>query len=166
MNLRSSLLAISTLLGLGGCAPQPGEYVVIRLANATVTESSSCYPDNMFPEFSQDDRNTFTAGSTVALFAVDADTYIAELDNGAGIEGTRDGKDYSFSGEVVDVQETQTSTRELVVEFTMDNKYVSGRSVTTDTVTCTGDPCQPYSCKTTVDFVGSVLKGVDIERAI
>jgi len=164
MNLRSSLLAISTLLGLGGCAPQPGEYVVIRLANAEVSRSSSCYPDNIFPEYTQDDSNTFTAGSTVALFAVDADTYIAELDDGSGVEGTRDGKEYSFSAETVDVEETQTNSTEVLIEFTMDNKYVSGRSILT--TTCTGDNCALASCKTTTDFVGSVIKGVDIERAI
>ncbi len=164
MNLRSSLLAISTLLGLGGCAPQPGEYVVIRLANAEVTESSSCYPDNIFPEYTQEDRNTFTAGATVAIFAVDAETYIAELDDGNGIEGTRDGKDYTFTGEFVDVEETQTNSQELLVEFTMDNKYVTGRSIST--ATCTGENCAIASCKTTTEFVGSVIKGVDIERAI
>ncbi|HGG56370.1 MAG TPA: hypothetical protein ENK31_01090 [Nannocystis exedens] len=152
------------LVGLGGCSIQPGHYVIIRLASAKTTESASCW-DNMVPDSIKDDTTTLATGSSVAIFAADADTYYLELADGTiSIEGTRDGKDYSFFGEDIDVEEYSTTTVTWDVQTTINNKSVTGKSITT--TTCTGDGCGIASCVQTTEFVGTVVKGVELQRGI
>ena len=165
MNLRSSLLALSMLVGLGGCSVQPGQYVIIRLANAELTQSASCYPDNMVPDSLKDDRTTLSTGASIAIFAADSETYYLELAEGAvSIEGSRDGKDYSFLGEEADVEENSTTTVKWDIQTTVNNKSVTGTSIIT--TTCSGDGCGVTSCVQTTNFVGTVVKGVELEHGI
>ncbi len=162
MNLRSSLLALSMLVGLGGCSIQPGQYVIIRLANAETTESASCY-DNMVPDNIKDDRTTLSVASSVAIFAADPETYFLELD-AISIEGSRDGKDYSFAGETVDVEMDATSTVVDDVQLTIDNKSVTGTWI--NTYSCNGSNCGITSCVRTTNFVGTIVKGVELEHGV
>lgn len=163
MNLRSSLLALSMLVGLGGCSIQPGHYVIIRLANAETTLSASCYADNKVPDNIRDDRTNLATGASVAIFAADSETYFLELAD-ISIEGTREGKDYTFLGEEVDVEEDSTTTVKWDVQATIDNKSVTGTLIST--TTCTGDACGINSCAVTTNFVGTVVKGVELEHGI
>lgn len=171
MRLPLSVLALST--ALCACTVAPGDYVIIRLASATPEQSTSCYPNMVIPEGEAEDSTNFRTGGSIAVYAVDAETVYLEYDV-LSIEGTRDGKDYAFSGTDVDVEyifnpmsnanEKQTSTTETRVSMTIDGSNVTGRNVTT--ASCNGYACPYVSCVTTTEFVGSVIRGVDLEHAI
>jgi hypothetical protein len=168
MKLRSSILALGMLAGIGGCQVAPGDYVIIRVANADVAESDSCYVDNMVPDSEKDDRTDFRTGGSISIFAADTETYFLEIDNmgsATSIEGTRDGGDYSFSGESVDVEAEYTITTTVEVDLTISNKSVVGSSVWTQQ--CSGNNCPVLpSCVQTTDFVGTVVRGVELEHGV
>ena len=151
------------LVGLGGCSIQPGQYVIVRLASAKTTESASCW-DNMVPDSIKDDTTTLSTGSSVAIFAADAETYYLEHPDAGSVEGTRDGKDYSFFGEEVNVEENSTTTVTWDIQTTIDNKSVTGKSIRTET--CTGDGCGIASCVKTTEFVGTIVKDVELEHGV
>ncbi|MCA9663412.1 MAG: hypothetical protein KC486_34095 [Myxococcales bacterium] len=168
MKLRSSILALGMLVGIGGCQVAPGQYVIIRVANADTAVSDSCYVDNMVPDGEKDDRTDFRTGGSIAIFAADSETYFLESDNmgvATSIEGTRDGGDYSFSGEDIDVEAEYTITTTVDVDLTIKNKSVIGSSVWTQQ--CSGNNCPVLpSCVRTTDFVGTIVNGVELEHGV
>ncbi|MEZ4383224.1 MAG: hypothetical protein R3A79_17990 [Nannocystaceae bacterium] len=171
MNLRSTLLALGMLVGIGGCQVHPGQYVIIRVANADLQRSDSCYFDNMVPDSIRDDRTDFRTGSSLAVFAADSETYFIEYDfNGTpvSIEGTRDGGDYSFAGEDVNVEQEYTVTQIVEVDMTIKNKTVIGTTVATRQ--CSGNGCEGASevpsCVETIDFVGTIVSDVELEHGV
>lgn len=171
MRLPLTILALST--ALSACAVQPGEYAIIRIADATPEQSISCYPNMIIPPDEAEDSTDFRTGGSVALFAADAETYFLETGLGS-IEGSRDGKDYTFVGTDVDVNyifnpdssldEKQTNTTESRVTMTIEGRNVAGRRVLT--LSCAGYACPYVSCVETTEFVGTVVRGVDLEHPI
>ena len=170
--LRSRLFAALTIAGvaastLSACAVQPGDYRIFRVSALAPIIGADCQaqPDAR-------DTSTFFGASTIALFASDADSYF--LENGMDVlTGTRDGADYSFEGQSVNVEDvadiaTTTDTRTVQIALTIKGKEIAGTMVTVQTFTCSGDcmNIENTSCTTTINFFGSEVNGAELEHPI
>ena len=164
-------LGLTTLVA-SSCQVKPGEYRIYRVANEDTVESTGCYPSPPGPEITGD-STTVRAGQTFAIFAADADTYFLDFDM-LSLVGTRDGADYSFNGETVDVEllgdSTLTTTSILDIDVNITGRKVTGTSVLEVTNSCTGGMNCPMPamtvCTTTTEFQGSEIKGVELEHGV
>ncbi|MEM9461997.1 MAG: hypothetical protein AAGF11_48005 [Myxococcota bacterium] len=179
MLLRKSCMGLVGLTALvASCQIKPGEYRVYRVANEDTVESTGCYPSDPGEDITGD-STTVRVGQTFGIFAADSDVYFLDFEM-ASLAGSRDGKDYSFSGETVDVmilpdpaggaESRFTSTSILDVNLTIDGKKISGTSVLEVTTSCTGgaqcpDPANT-TCTTTTNFQGSEVKDVELEHGV
>lgn len=179
MTLRNSCLGLVGFAALlASCQIKPGEYRVYRVANEDTVESTGCYPIDPGPAITGD-STTVRVGQTFGIYAADEETYFLDFEM-ASLAGTRDGKDYSFNGETVDVEilvdptnqmeSTVTSTSILDVDVTIEGKKISGTSVLEVTVNCSGgtscpDPANTV-CTRTTTFQGSEVKDVELEHGV
>jgi hypothetical protein len=140
-----------------------GNYQVYQIATASSTQSDGCYADGEVPEDLADDESTFSTGDTFVIFSAPEDAYYVQLSSGDSMPGTRDGKVYNFSAEVVDkeYESGANQSQELTtvvsseLKVTVDGRNVSGTSDTTVTFDCAGDNCPDGTeCTTSSDFVG------------
>ncbi|MCB9703570.1 MAG: hypothetical protein H6711_16875 [Myxococcales bacterium] len=166
-----SILALTALVA--GCQVAPGSYTVVRVASADTVRSPSCYNNNV-PDDIVNDSTTFYAGGTLGIFAADADNYFVDITTNNGpltVDGTRDGGDYSFYGKAVDYEAdvdgmggARTTTYEADIRFTLKTHTVIGTAEFT--TTCTGVNCGVDSCVETTDFIGTVVRDVELEHGI
>lgn len=174
--LRSSLL-LAPLFLTASCSMGPGDYVIYRVAFDAPQAGADCGE----PGPSQvEDSSTFGTPSTVALFAFEDIYYLEFGDNGMGgvaaLEGSRDGKNYTFNGTSIDVEEIDpmngtktTATYDVEVAAVIKGKNMDGIAVITTSTTCSGESCPdsfPFSCTTQTTFRGSTIDDTDLERPI
>ncbi|MCA9709870.1 MAG: hypothetical protein KDK70_28785 [Myxococcales bacterium] len=175
MTLRRSILGLVGLSALlGACQIQPGEYRVYRIANEDSEQSNGCFPSTPGPDVTGD-STTVRVGQTFGIFAADPDTYFLDFE-ALSLAGVRDGKDYAFNGETVDVMvfgpnndSTQTVTSILDVDLTISGRQLEGTSVLEVTSECVGMSCPTPAntvCTTTTSFQGSEVKDVELEHSI
>ena len=170
MRITPLVAPVALALSLSGCTIGPGDYVVIRIA-ATTGKSTSCYPDGIVPPDEAMDMTDIRGGASLVIFASDKESYWLEFGN-ASFPGSRDGKEYTFTGEDVDVDDNGMGpfrTRATLhdMQLTIAGSSVEGKY--TIEATCTASDmsnCPIPSCVTTTDFVGTVVRGVDLEYAI
>lgn len=156
-----------------GCSVQPGEYRVYRAAFAPEQRDADCPAD---PD-TDDDSSTFVAVDTFVVFASDDDTYFLEL-AGLGLTGTRDGDDYSFRGEQVDVETSPpdadikvTATLTLTVDLELAGEEAHGEFTRVEKRTCTGgDACDklqlPTTCTSHGSFAGTWVKDASVDYSL
>ena len=167
MRITPIIATLALATSLSGCTIGPGDYVVIRIA-ATTGQSTSCYPDGIVPPDEAMDRTDIRGGANLVIFASDKESYWLEFGN-ASFPGTRDGKDYSFSGEDVDVDDNGMGpirTRVVLHDMQLTIAGSSVEGTYTIEARCTADDmdnCPIPSCVTTTDFVGTIVRGVDLE---
>lgn len=115
---------------------------------------------------------TFFDAATIAIFATDTDDFFLEYGEDV-VSGTRDGKTYSFEGMSVNVEDpvegtTVTTTNQLTVELTINNREINGDVTTFTSSTCTGS-CEAFEdtqCTVIGTFFGTEIKDVELEHAI
>lgn len=167
----TALLALTTLTS---CTIGPGDYAVLRIAAVKdPIKSASCYPDMVIDPNVAMDNYEVRSGDSLAIFASDKETYWLEWTSAAvAIEGSRDGKDYTFNGIDTDVEEPvmgerTTNNYEHGIKITIAGSSVTGQYLLTHTCMSTLQNACPYaSCVSTTDFVGTVVKGVELEHGI
>jgi hypothetical protein len=172
---RSRLLAALSLAGiaatsLSACQVQPGDYRVFRITQLPPAYGADC-PDQIVPDAR--DTTTFFNASTVAMFAVDADSYFIEFGGDGAMTGTRDGSSYNFAGETVNVEDvndtTSTTTQNsTAVSLTIKGKEISGDFTYVTTFTCDGN-CMGIdntTCTVSGKFFGSEINGVELEYPV
>lgn len=164
------ILAATVVMGLGiACQPKPGDYRVYKITQLPPQQDEGC-PDGVMPEAG--DSSTFFGVSTLALFASDPDSYFIEF-LGTAITGTRDGGDYTFAGDLVDVNDVTDNTntrltRTLDISLTIKGKQISGSYVEVEKLVCEGDSAvcmaiEGYTCTRTNQFFGAEVNGVELE---
>jgi hypothetical protein len=150
----------------------PGQYHVFRVASSSAEQSSGCYPFVPGPDITGD-SSTLRTGQTFAIYAADSDTFFLDFET-FSLVGTKDGSDYTFTGESVDVSlagdSTVTVTSVTTLEAEIKGNKISGTSVLDVTQSCSGGTSCPSpatsQCITTVSFQGAKLKDVDLEHPI
>lgn len=150
----------------------PGQYHVFRVASSSAELSTGCFPSAPGPDITGD-SSTLRTGQTFAIYAADSETFFLDFDM-FSLAGTKDGSDYTFTGESVDVMtvadSTITTTSVTTIDAEIKGAKISGTSVVDVTSNCSGGmgcPMPPSShCVTTVEFKGAKVKGVDLEHAI
>lgn len=160
---------LTATLGLGlACAPKPGDYRVYRVTALAEQADEGC-PGGTFPE--DGDSSTFFGASTLAIFASDADTYFLEF-LGTAITGTREGAEFAFAGDSIDVQDnmafTTRLTRTLDVSLEIHGKEITGSYVSVEKLVCEGT-CPAdigYTCTKTNEFFGSEVDDVELEYGL
>ncbi len=107
---RSSSLAIligSAVLSLAaaGCGSDAddSDYMLLRVAYASIEKDASCYEDGEVPTEVKDDTTSFFAGGTLVVFNGPDEAYYLESETTA-LEGTRDGDVLTFTAKSVDVE--------------------------------------------------------------
>lgn len=167
------ILAATVVMGLGlACQPKPGDYRVYKITQLTPQQDDGC-PGGLLPE--PGDDSTFFSVSTLAVFASDVDSFFLEF-LGTAVTGTRDGADYTFSGDLVDVNEVTDNTntrltRTLDVTLTIKGKQISGSYVEVEKLVCEGDSnvCMAidgYTCTRTNNFFGSEINDIELEYGV
>ncbi len=166
--LRGAVVAALGALS-GGCGGLgPGDYVVYRVAQSELVDSSSC-PGYDDPS-QKSDSSTFLSTSTFILYAGLEDVYYLEAEGQATLEGTEDGGTYSFSGKTVDVEYPTpdikfTSTTSASVSMTVDGASANGTATVTTSTKCSGTGCpDDTSCKQTSEFVGTEVEDVELKH--
>jgi hypothetical protein len=159
--LKPALIVTASLLTLGLSCIMPGQYRVYRVANSTTVYSPGC-PD--LPDLQ--DTTTFRSGQTFAIFAADTKVYFLDIGAGEGsvtVEGSREGRDYTFEGVDRNVDSDGNATiHSLTVELSIKGRKVEGTSTTEDQVTAP----DPYLCIKETDFEGSEMKDVELEHPV
>ena len=170
----TALTALLALTTLTSCTIGPGDYAVLRIAAVkTPILSASCYQDGVIDPNVAMDNYEVRAGDSLAIFASDKETYWLEWTSASvAIEGSRDGKDYSFNGIDTDIEEPAmgertTNNYEHDVQITITGSSVTGQYLLKHSCMSTIPNACPYdSCVSTTDFVGTVVKGVELEHGI
>lgn len=165
----AAVAAAGLMASLGACQVKPGEYVIYRISNYPGVETPDCPGD---PDIR--DSSTFYGSGSFVVWASDPDTYHLEVDLGNGavlLEGTRDGGDYTFLGDSVQVEGDTTVITNVVdvdVNFTIKGYGVTGKVTTFTSTTCSGDCMgfEPQSCTRTNEFVGTEVKDAELEHPI
>ncbi|MBK8262985.1 MAG: hypothetical protein IPK80_16810 [Nannocystis sp.] len=161
------LLPLFILTAALGCDVGAGKYTVIRLAVADSSLSDSCYFMNMpDPDVVDDDINV-RAGSTIAIFPSDKESFWLEW-GPVSIPGSKDGSAFSFAATDTDLTVVGDSRRTEVTEHdvTMELKGGAVDGTYTNTYTCSGEGCPISSCVTTTTFVGAVVRDVDVTHEL
>lgn len=166
------ILASALVFLTGVSCMTPGQYHVFRVASSSAEQSSGCFPVAPGPDITGD-SSTLRTGQTFAVYAADSETFFLDFDT-FSLVGTKDGSDYTFSGESVDVSvpgdSTVTVTTVTTVEAEIKGNKITGTSVIDVTQSCTGGTSCPSpassQCITTVQFQGAKLKDVDLEHPI
>jgi len=157
---------------MGASCMTPGQYHVFRVASSSAENSPGCYQSAPGPDIT-DDSSTLRTGQTFAIYAADSETFFLDFDT-FSLAGTKDGSDYTFTGESVDVSLVGDSTLRVTSITTLTAEIkgnkISGTSTLDVTSSCTGGMSCPNpatsQCITTVDFAGAKVKDVDLEHTI
>jgi hypothetical protein len=174
MNKPRFLRLASLVLLTASCGIMPGDYRVYRVAQAETENSPTCYGMGGVPPSEANDSTTFRTGLGFAIYAVDKETFILEVDPGTGpmsLEGSRDGKDYTFEGESVDVDPadpiTTTSTTNVTIDATIKGKSIEGTTTVTTSTTYVGTGAPPASnCTTTTTWIGAEVNDVELQHGV
>lgn len=151
----------------------PGQYRIYRIATADAEESTGCYPSAPGVDITGD-STTFRTGQTFAIYAADSDVFFLDLED-FSLEGSKDGSDYKFTGESVDVMNLGgdsilTLTTSVVINVEIEGKKVRGTSTYDVRQSCSGGMNCPSpsstQCITTQSFLGSEVKDVELEHPI
>jgi hypothetical protein len=172
MKLRTALCFGAGLAAMTASCMTPGQYHIFRVASSSADQSSGCYGGSPGPDITGD-SSTLRTGQTFAIYAADSETFFMDFDT-YSLTGSKDGSDYTFTGQTVDVQtvvdSTVTLTSVTTISAEIHGNKISGTSTVDVTSNCVGgmscpDPASTQ-CVTTVDFQGAKVKGVDLEHAI
>ncbi len=150
----------------------PGQYHVYRVASTTAELSAGCYPSAPGIDITGD-SSTLRSGQTFAIYAADQDTFFLDFET-YSLAGTKDGSDYTFTGENIDAMtvgdSTLTVTTITTVEAEIKGKKISGTSTVDTSSRCSGGMSCPNpsttQCVATVAFQGAKVNGVDLEHPI
>lgn len=171
MKRRLVFLAGAGVALMGASCMTPGQYHVFRVASTTAEQSAGCFPGGPGPDL-ENDSSTLRTGQTFAIYAADNETVFLDFET-FSLAGTKDGSDYAFSGESVDVSTqgdiTITVTSVTTVDAEIKGNKISGTSTLDVTSTCVGASCPGSAtsqCISTVSFQGAKVKGVDLEHTI
>jgi hypothetical protein len=169
----SSLLVLLVMALAAGCSVQPGEYRVYRAAFEPERHDADCHTDPA----TDADTSSFFAVDTFVVFASDDDTYFLEF-AGRGLTGTRDGDDYQFHGDELDVEifppdpkVRVTTTLVLDVALELSGEEAFGEYTRVDKRTCTGgSDCAKLvgatTCTSHGTFYGTWVKGASIDYSL
>jgi hypothetical protein len=171
MKPRVVILAGAFVTLMSATCMTPGQYHVFRVASSRAERSPGCYPSPPGPDITGD-SSTLRSGQTFAIYAADSETFFLDFDT-FSLAGTKDGSDYTFTGQEVDIStagdSTVTVTSITTVEAEIKGNKISGTSTLDVTQSCVGGSCpNPANsqCITSVEFQGAKVKGVDLERTI
>jgi hypothetical protein len=172
MTLRTALCFGAGLAAMTASCMTPGQYHVFRVASSSADQSAGCFGGSPGPDITGD-SSTLRTGQTFAIYAADSETFFMDFDT-YSLTGSKDGSDYTFTGQTVDVQtvvdSTVTLTSVTTIEAEIKGNKISGTSTVDVTSNCSGGMNCPNpastQCTTTVDFQGAKVKGVDLEHAI
>ena len=170
-----SMMMLGLVTLAASCQIMPGQYRVYRIANEETDSSGGCFPSTPGVDITGD-STTVRAGQTFAVYAADAETYFLDFE-GFSLAGVRDGGDYSFTGEIVDVMllgpmqdSTQTVTTVYDVDLTIAGKKITGSTVEEVRSECSGGMSCPNPasmvCTRTTEFQGAEIKGVELEHGV
>jgi hypothetical protein len=153
---------MSALTGLGCGGIGPGDYVIYRVAFAEAALTGDCAGND------DGDSSTFRNSETFVLYAGPNEKFYLDVGQ-VTIEGVVTDDGFKFSGESVDVDDngafTVTQRRTTTISVTVDGASISGTAVDDTSITCSGTGCPDNdTCKSTVKFVGSEIKGVALEH--
>jgi len=161
------LLPLFLMTAALGCDVGAGKYTVIRLAVADSSQSDSCYFMNMPDPDDVDDDIQVRAGSTIAIFPSDKESFWLEW-GPVSIPGSKDGSAFSFDATDTDlsVNGNNRTTEVTKHEVRMEIKGGGVDGTYTNTYTCSGENCPINSCVTTTNFVGAVIRDVDVTHEL
>jgi hypothetical protein len=171
MRTTSRILATLAVAGLASslssCTPAPGQYRIYKVTSLPANPQADCGV-----EIDIRDSTTFFGAATIAIFATDADDFFLEYGDKV-VTGSRDGKDYTFEGVSVQVDDpidgtTITTTSQLVVKLTIDGRKINGEATSFDSVVCGGtcDAFENTQCTVVGNFFGTEIKDVELEHPI
>lgn len=171
MRTPSRILATLAVAGLASslssCTPAPGQYRIYKVTSLPARPQADCGY-----EIDLRDSTTFFSAATIAIFATDGDDFFIEYGDKV-LTGSRDGKDYTFEGVSVQVDDpidgtTITTTSQWVVDLTIDGRKINGTLTTFDSSICSGtcDAFDNTQCTVVGDFFGTELKDVELEHQI
>jgi len=169
------LVPLVSALIVARCGIKPGEYQVYRIAASESESTADCFgPDGEDPD-DADDSSTFRAGQTIAIFASGDGTYFLDTPD-VVLEGTKDGGLFTFDGTEVDVEyfganDTSSTTATTTWTVTLDpaGDKVSGEFTQDSSLVCDGADCggtEDTTCSTTSAFVGTRVRGVELEHGL
>jgi len=169
------LVPIVSALIIARCGVKPGEYQIYRIAAAETESSADCFgPDGEDPN-DADDTSTFREGATIALFASGNGTYFLDTPD-ILLEGTKDGGLFTFEATAVDVEyfgagdaSSTTETSSWTVTLDPEGDKISGAFTQEASFACDGADCvgaEDTTCTTTSAFVGTRVRGVDLEHSL
>jgi hypothetical protein len=171
MRTTSRILATLAVAGLAtslsSCTPAPGQYRIYKVTSLPANPQADCGV-----EIDIRDSTTFFAAGTIAIFATDTDDFFIEYGDKV-LTGSRDGKDYTFEGVSVQVDDpidgtTITTTSQWVVNVTIEGRKINGTLTTFDSSVCGGtcDAFENTACTVVGDFFGAEIKDVELEHPI
>ena len=157
------------------CGIKPGEYQTYRIAQGEVEMSDDCFaPDGEDPN-TADDASTFFVPVTIALFSTGNGEFFLDTDD-LLIQGVKEEGIFAFEGVETDVNyfgpddaSTTTSTTTVAVDVDLDGDAVSGTWSVASVVVCDGPDCggtTDTSCTQSSPFVGSRIRGAEVERPL
>jgi len=187
MNNSKRLITLSGTLAVcafttAACStlPEPGEYVVYRVAAGEAELSDGCFATGV-PANLREDSSTVRTNGIFMLFASNEEG-VYHLDIGpATLDGTyegayEEGDGFYFEGESKDVTYScsdGTGSRSLAITRTMidllvDGEYISGKMKARTRFSCEGAECgeQIPDCAVTVHFVGNEIEDVVLEQDV
>jgi len=99
------LLGSALSLTAAGCGGgiENGDYLLLRVAFSDLKEDASCYANDEIPKEIKNDTTSFRSGSTFVLYRGPEEAYYLDLEE-VVMEGTREGDNFTFEGESVDVE--------------------------------------------------------------
>lgn len=177
---------MSTLIGCGlliagatGCMEdtvEPGDYYVYRIASAQSDMSDSC---NLTANEINDSSSLHAAG-TLILFAGHEDEYYLDMGtttlDGEFKADSDVGEEYEFAGKTTDIEWSDpngagtkvTTTVDHELDLAIDGELVTGEYTVKTNVSCNGEFCDgvPYSCTSTVEFVGTEVEDLDLQHHV
>ena len=166
MKLRTSLCLGAGLAAMTATCMTPGQYRIYRVAAAEAEQSTGCFPSPPGPDVTGD-SSSFRTGQTFAVYAADSDLFFMDIGEFT-LEGTKDGSDFAFKGESVDVQDlggdtTLTTTTVMTVDISIEGKKVSGSSTLEVTNNCLGPACPMPA--TSQSITTQTLRGAEVQAA-
>ena len=179
--LRASACGLVAMASVGCGELQPGDHLVVRIAESSETRTDGCYyPNDEPPQSLISDSTTVLRSATLVVYNAGGDTRI--LDSGsATLQGVQNGDQLSFTGSGADAialgeVALQTTTTTLTVGFTLDGDVVKGTRRSEAVTVCeflTATPSGEYcpnppipDCLIETVFDGVVIDDVRLSRSI
>lgn len=165
----SRIFAAVALAGLtaslSACQVKPGDYKIYKITYLNPVYGPDC---GLVTDLR--DSSTFYGSETFAVFATDPETYFLEFRDDV-ILGDRDGTDYAFAGDSIEVDGDTTvitQTRKVEVALTIKGRQVTGNYLDFNASGCSGlcDGVPTGQCTITGEFIGTEIKDIELERDI